>query len=68
MPADDKINMVTYAGLPEDVTTGNIILIDDGLIELKVDKVEGTEIECTVINGGEPVSYTHLTLPTNREV
>ena len=39
VPADDKINMVTYAGLPEDVTTGNIILIDDGLIELKVDKV-----------------------------
>ena len=35
VPADDKINMVTYAGLPEDVTTGNIILIDDGLIELK---------------------------------
>ena len=44
MPADDKINMVTYAGLPEDVSAGNIILIDDGLIELKVDKVEGIEI------------------------
>ena len=29
VPADDKINMVTYAGLPEDVTTGNIILIDN---------------------------------------
>ena len=48
VPADDKINMVTYAGLPEDVTTGNIILIDDGLIELKVDKVEGTEIEACI--------------------
>lgn len=63
MPADDKINMVTYAGLPEDVTTGNIILIDDGLIELKVDKVEGTEIECTVINGGELGSKKGVNVP-----
>lgn len=63
VPADDKINMVTYAGLPEDVTTGNIILIDDGLIELKVDKVEGTEIECTVINGGELGSKKGVNVP-----
>jgi len=58
VPADDKINMVTYAGLPEDVTTGNIILIDDGLIELKVDKVE-----CTVINGGELGSKKGVNVP-----
>ena len=63
VPADDKINMVTYAGLPEDVTTGNIILIDDGLIELKVDKVEGTEIECTVINGGDLGSKKGVNVP-----
>ena len=63
LPADDKINMVTYAGLPEDVTTGNIILIDVGLIELKVDKVEGTEIECTVINGGELGSKKGVNVP-----
>lgn len=63
VPADDKINMVTYAGLPEDVSAGNIILIDDGLIELKVDKVEGTEIECTVINGGELGSKKGVNVP-----
>ena len=63
VPADDKINMVTYAGLPEDVTTGYIILIDDGLIELKVDKVEGTEIECTVINGGDLGSKKGVNVP-----
>lgn len=50
----DKMGMITYAGLPEDVSKGNTILIDDGLIELRVeDVVNGTDIECTVINGGE---------------
>ena len=64
VPADDKINMVTYAGLPEDVTTGNIILIDDGLIELRVEEVvDGTDIVCTVINGGELGSKKGVNIP-----
>ena len=64
VPADDKINMVTYAGLPEDVTTGNIILIDDGLIELRVEEVvDGTDIVCTVINGGELGSKKGVNVP-----
>lgn len=50
---DENIGHINYAGLPEDVTAGNKILIDDGLIELQVTSVEGTEIHCTVINGGE---------------
>ena len=50
----DKIGMITYAGLPQDVTAGNTILIDDGLIELTVENVvDGTDIECVVVNGGE---------------
>lgn len=44
---------ITYPQLVNDVAPGNRILIDDGLIELIVEKVEGTEIACTVINGGE---------------
>ena len=50
---DETITHINYAGLNEDVAAGNKILIDDGLIELEVEKVEGTEIVCTVINGGE---------------
>ena len=30
-----------------------MILIDDGLIELHVERVEGTEIYCRIMNGGE---------------
>lgn len=50
---DDKTGHINYAGLNADVTTGNRILIDDGLIELEVREVTGTEIVCKVINGGE---------------
>ena len=42
-----------YLALPSEVEKGSLILIDDGLIELEVVKVDGTEIVCTVINGGE---------------
>ncbi len=50
---DETVGHINYAGLPQDVSEGNRILIDDGLIELKVEKSEGPEITCTVINGGE---------------
>ena len=50
---DETITHINYSGLNEDVAAGNKILIDDGLIELQVEKVDGTEIVCTVINGGE---------------
>jgi len=48
---NEKVS-ITYKQLPNDVEEGMAILLDDGLIELKVDKVTATDIECTVINGG----------------
>lgn len=50
---DDKIGHINYSGLNEDVAAGNRILIDDGLIELEVQEVNGTDIVCKIINGGE---------------
>lgn len=44
---------ITYAGLVEDVEVGKVILIDDGLIELKVLRKTEKDIVCEVINGGE---------------
>ncbi|MCI9531546.1 MAG: pyruvate kinase [Lachnospiraceae bacterium] len=43
---------ITYKDLVEDVEPGNRILIDDGLIELRVEEVTDTEIRCHVLNGG----------------
>ena len=50
---DERIGHINYSGLNEDVSAGNRILIDDGLIELRVEKVDDTDIVCTVVNGGE---------------
>jgi pyruvate kinase len=44
-----------YEGLPNDVTPGDRVLIDDGRIALDVDTVDGNEIRTTVVVGG-PVS------------
>ena len=50
---DENIGYITYERLHEDVSAGNRILIDDGLIELEVQEVNGCNIVCRVINGGE---------------
>ena len=50
---DAKRVSITYKNLPEDVKPGDRILIDDGLIGLRVEKVNAPEIVCTVVNGGE---------------
>ena len=61
---DDKIGHITYDGLPKDISKGNTILIDDGLIELRVeDVVDPTEIVCRVINGGELGSKKGVNVP-----
>ena len=44
---------INYNGLNEDVQEGSTILIDDGLIGLKVERVEGADIHCLITNGGE---------------
>ena len=45
---DETIGHINYDGLNNDVSVGNRILIDDGLIELEVVSVDDTEIICTV--------------------
>jgi pyruvate kinase len=49
---DETKFCITYPTLYQDVKPGNSILLDDGLIELQVVKVEKKEIICKVINGG----------------
>ncbi len=54
---------ISYKGLPADVRPGSRILLADGLIELQVTSVEGTEVLCQVINGGELGSRKNVHLP-----
>lgn len=48
----DKIGSISFKKLPKDVSMGTRILINDGVIELRADKVTKTDIVCTVIHGG----------------
>ena len=50
---DENKVSITYKGLAEDVSEGKVILIDDGLIGLKVIGKTDKEIHCEIINGGE---------------
>ncbi|MCG8378065.1 MAG: pyruvate kinase [Proteobacteria bacterium] len=52
-----------YAALADDVEPGDRILLADGTLELEVDKVEGTEITCTVIYGGTLGNHKGINLP-----
>ncbi|WP_270164756.1 pyruvate kinase [Paenibacillus sp. SYP-B4298] len=54
---------VTYNNLPNDVSVGSTILIDDGLIGLTVESVEGTEIHCRIVNGGQIKSKKGVNVP-----
>ncbi|MCK8815763.1 pyruvate kinase [Natroniella sulfidigena] len=54
---------VNYPNLPQDISEGKRILIDDGLIELKVTETTETEVICEVINGGKLGSRKGVNLP-----
>lgn len=54
---------VTYTNLYRDVKPGGTILIDDGLIELVVEEIRGTDIICTVLNGGPISNHKGVNVP-----
>jgi pyruvate kinase len=52
-----------YSALAEDVRVGDRILLDDGMLELRVDAVAGSEIACTVTVGGVLKDRKGMNLP-----
>jgi len=47
-----EIVSVTYEDLPKDLTVGSRVLIDDGLLELKVTALTKTDVKCVLVNSG----------------
>lgn len=60
---DETRVSVTYKNLPFDLRRGSRVLIDDGLIELRVKNLTDTEVECEVINGGPLSSKKGVNIP-----
>lgn len=49
-PGDEHQVGVSYLGLPQDVKPGDTLLLDDGVVQLSVERIEGERIVTTVIN------------------
>ena len=58
-----QICSTSYTSLPTDVKIGDMILIDDGKIELKVTGIEGTDVHTEVVYGGPLKSRKGINLP-----
>src|SRR5689334_1361816 len=52
VPGDENIVSVTYKPLPQDVRAGDAILLDDGLLRLRVTHVDGLDVHTEVESGG----------------
>ena len=53
----------SYAGLSGDVAAGDILLLDDGMLELKVIKVKQGDVACQVLVGGELKDHKGINVP-----
>ncbi len=60
---NDQIVSTTYSLLAKDVNPNDTILLDDGLIELKVLRTTDTDAECEVVNGGVLKDNQGINLP-----
>src|SRR5690606_10978338 len=49
-PGDASQVGVSYLELPRDLSTGDILLLDDGVVQLEVERIEGERIVTRVIN------------------
>ena len=60
---DETRVAVTYSNLPSDLNKNSRVLIDDGLVELKVVALSDTDIDCEVVNGGFISSNKGVNIP-----
>lgn len=60
---DETIASITYEDLAKDLRPGACVLIDDGLIELEVERIKGKDIHCRVVNGGVVSNSKGINVP-----
>ena len=63
VPGDEHQVSVTYENLHNELAPGCRVLVDDGLVELQVQKIEGRRILCTVDNGGVLSNNKSINIP-----
>jgi pyruvate kinase len=60
---DEKLVSTTYRHLAEDVRPGDRLLVDDGLLELRVLETDGVRARCEVVEGGVLKEHKGINLP-----
>lgn len=63
VPCTNEVGSITFPKLPQDVSIGTRILINDGLVELLVEKINRTDIICRVIHGGTLSNNKSINVP-----
>jgi len=58
----DRVS-TTYKQLAQDAMPGNRVLVDDGNICLQVEKIDGDDVVCTVLEGGPVSNNKGMSLP-----
>jgi len=53
----------TFKTLAENLERGSRILLSDGLIELRVDRISGADVACEIVNGGMLGENKGINLP-----
>ena len=61
--ADGDAIPVTYRNLAKDVEPGDRVLLDDGMLELRVMSADGRDVHCEVVHGGLLTSRKGVNLP-----
>ncbi len=60
---EDGLIPSQYEQIADDLSPGDRVLLADGTMELTVESIDGTEVECVVVHGGELGSRKGINLP-----
>ena len=60
---DETRVSVSYKGLTKDLAVDDTILLNNGLLSFKINKIEGADIKCTVVDGGELSNRKSMSFP-----
>ena len=58
-----EIAAVTYQDFPRELSCGNLVLINDGKIVIKVTEITDTDVKGTVVHGGKVSNHKGINLP-----
>jgi pyruvate kinase len=66
VPSTENVVPLEYKRLSESVFKGGVIFLSDGFIQLKVEKIQGRDVICSVLMGGPLYSRKGMNLPGAR--